>query len=269
MVNLSKVTIVLVLGMFILGAVLSLSLVDCKKEDETMGVTNGGLVPKGGIPAIDASAPVRTETATLALGCFWGPDSRFGSIDGVVHTRIGYTGGSSNNPTYYNLGGHSETIQIYYDPTKVTYEELLEVFWDSHHPTAQPYSRQYMSIVFYHSGEQRRLAIESKECEESRSGLSVITEIIPFSEFYLAEDYHQKYYLRQEADLLKEFRAIYPKIEDFISSTAVARVNGYVGGYGTLENLEKETNSLGLSEAGSIRLLEIADRGLIPGCVVP
>jgi len=146
---------------------------------------------------------------------------------------------------------------------------LLEVFWDSHHPTAQPYSRQYMSIVFYHNEEQRRLAIESKECEESRSGLSVITEIIPFSEFYLAEDYHQKYYLRQEAGLLKEFRAIYPEIEDFISSTAVARVNGYVGGYGTPETLEKEPNSLGLSEAGNMRLLEIADRGLVPGCAVP
>ena len=146
---------------------------------------------------------------------------------------------------------------------------MLEVFWDSHHPTAQPYSRQYMSIVFYHNEEQRRLAIESKECEESRSGLSVITEIIPFSEFYLAEDYHQKYYLRQEAGLLKEFRAIYPEIEDFISSTAVARVNGYVGGYGTPETLEKEPNSLGLSEAGNMRLLEIADRGLVPGCAVP
>ena len=146
---------------------------------------------------------------------------------------------------------------------------MLEVFWDSHHPTAQPYSRQYMSIVFYHNEEQRRLAIESKECEESRSGLSVITEIIPFSEFYLAEDYHQKYYLRQEAGLLKEFRAIYPEIEDFISSTAVARVNGYVGGYGTPETLEKEPKSLGLSEAGNMRLLEIADRGLVPGCAVP
>jgi peptide-methionine (S)-S-oxide reductase len=146
---------------------------------------------------------------------------------------------------------------------------LLEVFWDSHHPTAQPYSRQYMSIVFYHNEEQRRLAIESKECEESRSELSVITEIVPFSEFYLAEDYHQKYYLRQEAGLLKEFCAIYPEIEDFISSTAVARVNGYVGGYGTPETLEKEPNSLGLSEAGNMRLLEIADRGLVPGCAVP
>jgi len=219
--NLRKVTIVVALGVLILGAVLSSSLVDSKKEDETIGVTNGRVAPDGGVPAIDASTPVRTETATFALGCFWGADSRFGSIDGVARTRVGYAGGSSNNPIYYNLDGHSETIQIAYDPTKVTYEELLDVFWDSHHPSAEPYSRQYMSIVFYHNEEQRRLAIESKECEESRSGLSVITEIIPFSEFYLAEDYHQKYYLRQEA------------------------------------------------EAGNMRLLEIADRGLVPGCVVP
>jgi len=107
-----------------------------------------------------------------------------------------------------------------------------------------------MSIVFYHNEEQRRLAIESKEREESGSGLSIVTEIIPFSEFYMAEDYHQKY-------------------SDFIESTAVARLNGYVGGYGTPETLEKELNSLGLSEAGQMRLLEIADRGLAPGCAVP
>jgi len=177
----------------------------------------------------------------------------------VVRTRVGYAGGSSNNPTYYNLDGHSETIQIDYDPTKIAYEDLLEVFWDSHHPTAQPYSRQYMSIVFYHTEEQRRLAIESKEREESRLGRNIVTEIIPFSDFYLAEDYHQKYYLRQEADLLTELRAIYPKIEDFISSTAVARLNGYVSGYGTPETLEEELSSLGLSEAGQKRLLEITD----------
>ena len=126
-----------------------------------------------------------------------------------------------------------------------------------------------MSIVFYHNEEQRRLAIDSKEHEESRSGRSILTEIIPFSEFYLAEDYHQKYYLRQESSLIQELSAIYPDISDFIDSTAVARLNGYVGGYGTPETLEKELNSLGLSEAGKMRLLEIADIGLVPGCVVP
>ena len=167
------------------------------------------------------------------------------------------------------MGGHSETIQIDYDPKKVTYEELLEVFWDSHDPTVQPWSRQYMSIVFYHTEEQRRLAIESKEREESRLGRSIVTEIIPFSDFYLAEDYHQKYYLRQEPGLFQELSAIYPDISDFIESTAVARLNGYVGGYGTQETFEEELSSLGLSEAGRNRLLDIANRGLVPGCVVP
>ncbi len=187
----------------------------------------------------------------------------------MVRTRVGYAGGTSDNPTYYNLNGHSETIQIDYDPTRITYDELLAVFWDSHDPTVQSWSRQYMSIVFYHNEEQKRLAIETREREESKSGRDIVTEIIPFSEFYPAEDYHQKYYLRQEPDLVTEFRAIYPATEDFTSSTAVARVNGYVGGYGTLETLEKELSSLGLSEAGRNRLLGIADRGLIPGCAIP
>jgi peptide-methionine (S)-S-oxide reductase len=125
-----------------------------------------------------------------------------------------------------------------------------------------------MSIVFYHSEEQRRLAIDSRERVKSQLGRSIITEIIPFSEFYLAEEYHQKYYLKHEASLLKELRTIYPAIEDFISSTAVARINGYVGGYGIPETLDKELNSLGLSEAGQKRLLAITDRGLAPGCAV-
>jgi len=126
-----------------------------------------------------------------------------------------------------------------------------------------------MSIVFYHNEEQKKLAIESKEREEFRLGHSIVTEIIPFSEFYLAEDYHQKYYLHQETDLVRELSAIYPDISDFIDSTAVARLNGYVGGYGTPETLEKELNSLGLSEAGKKSLLAIADRGLVPGCALP
>ena len=126
-----------------------------------------------------------------------------------------------------------------------------------------------MSIVFYHNEEQRDLAVASKQREEARLGSKIATEIIPFSDFYMAEDYHQKYYLRQKPDLMKEFSAIYPATEDFISSTAAARANGYVGGYGTLATLHEELNSLGLSAAGRNILLEIADRGLVPGCALP
>jgi peptide-methionine (S)-S-oxide reductase len=186
----------------------------------------------------------------------------------VVRTRVGYAGGKETAPSYYNLGNHSETIQVDYDPTRISYQELLEVFWDSHNPGLQPWSRQYMSIIFYHNDEQKRLAMETKEREEFRLGDNIFTESVPSSEFYLAEDYHQKYYLRQDSGLMKEFNVIYPATEDFLSSTAVARINGYVGGYGTLETLQEELTSFGLSAAGRSRLLQIADRGLIPGCAL-
>ncbi len=184
----------------------------------------------------------------------------------MIRTHVGYAGGSKENPKYYSLGDHSETIQIDYDPTRISYEKLLEVFWTSHSPVYESVSRQYMSIIFYHSEEQKKLAEETKANEESKLGRSIFTEIVPFTGFYLAEDYHQKYYLRREPALLEEYRTIYPDIEDFINSTAVARVNGYVGGYGELVTLEEELSSLGLSEKGGERLLEIAARGLQPIC---
>jgi len=187
----------------------------------------------------------------------------------VIRTRVGYAGGTKENPTYYSLGDHSETIQIDYDPTQISYKQLLDVFWASHNPIYKPWSRQYMSIIFYHNEEQKRLAIETKESEEARLGRDIFTDIVPFSKFYLAEDYHQKYYLRRESALMEEFNAIYPATEDFIASTAAARVNGYVGGYGILATLEEEPSIFGLSEAGIKRLLEIAGRGLEPICPLP
>ena len=178
----------------------------------------------------------------------------------MVRTRVGYTGGTTPNPTYYSLGDHTETVQIAYDPTQITYEELLEVFWGSHDARQPAGSRQYMSAIFTHSQEQQRLAEEVKARLEARSGSTLHTVIAPAGTFYLAEDYHQKYSLRRHPDLLAEFTAVYPTTADLIASTAVARVNGYLGGFGTLEQVQAELESLGLSPAGQQVVLAYVSR---------
>lgn len=190
----------------------------------------------------------------------------------MVRTRVGYSGGVSNNPSYYNIGSHAETAQVDYDPTVISYEELLNVFWREHNPTYPAFSGQYRSVILYHNEEQKRLALESMEREEARRGEKIYTDIVPFSAFYLAEDYHQKYYLRASPDLLTEFDSIYPDLNSLVNSTAVTRVNGYLGGYGTLADLEKQLRSLGLSSAGAQRLLEIGKARLAnnsPACPLP
>ncbi len=134
---------------------------------------------------------------------------------------------------------------------------MLDLFWSSHSPTTRPWSKQYASIIFYHDEEQRRLAEASREQEAARRGAPIHTEIVPYSEFYLAEGYHQKYQLQQVPKLLEELRAIYPADEDFVDSTAAARLNGYLGGNGTLAELEAEIDELGLSPAARKKLLDL------------
>jgi peptide-methionine (S)-S-oxide reductase len=155
-----------------------------------------------------------------------------------------------------------------YDPTKISYSELLDVFWNSHNPYSKAYSTQYKSIIFYHNEEQYQQAIESRNSLEASTGRKIVTEIRPASTFFQAEDYHQKYYMAVLGNLVKEIRAIYPDINDYVSSTAVARINGYAGGYGSEETLEKELSSLGLSPEGMEELREIAGKGLVSACPV-
>lgn len=179
----------------------------------------------------------------------------------MVRTRVGYAGGSKDDPTYYSLGNHSEAIQIEYDPRKISYKELLDTFWESHTPTYMS-SRQYASIIFYHDDDQKRLAQATKTHEENKQGGNIYTEILPYTQFYLAEGYHQKYRLRQVDELASEFSAIYPDLESFVNSTAVTRINGYLGGNGTLEQLECEIDQLGLSLEGREKLLKIGHQRL-------
>jgi len=176
---------------------------------------------------------------------------------GVVRTRVGYTGGSTKNPTYHTLGDHTETVQIDYDPTQISFEELLDIFWDSHRPAQRAWSRQYMAAVFFHNERLQQLALASRERETDKRKGRIHTQILPASVFYLAEDYHQKYRLRHERGLMREFEAIYPAPEDFIDSTAAARVNGFVSGFGTLTQLRTELPQLGLSPAADQKLLDM------------
>ena len=147
-----------------------------------------------------------------------------------------------------------------FDPSQISYERLLEVFWAAHDPAARSWSRQYRAAVFFHNEAQGVLAIQTRDRQATERKIKIFTEILPFTGFSLAEGYHQKYYLRQKPDLMREFTAMYPKDGDFINSTAAARVNGYVAGYGAYTTLLTEVDSFGLSPEGTKKLLDLVYR---------
>jgi peptide-methionine (S)-S-oxide reductase len=155
--------------------------------------------------AMTAVTAANLEKATFAGGCFWCMEHPFDEIPGVVSVTAGYTGGWKKNPTYEEVSaggtGHAESVQIVYDPTKVTYEKLLSVFWHNIDPTTRDRQfcdsgHQYRSAIFYHGEEQHRLALQSKERLEKDKPFKgpIVTEIVPAGPFYPAEEYHQHYY---------------------------------------------------------------------------
>jgi peptide-methionine (S)-S-oxide reductase len=165
------------------------------------------------------------ETATFGAGCFWCVEAVFQRLNGVLSSKSGYSGGSVKNPSYKEVcngtTGHAEVIQVTYDKTKVSFDELLEVFWKTHDPTTlnrqgNDYGTQYRSVIFYHNDEQKKLAEKYKE-EINKSGAypgPVITEITSFTNFYPAEDYHQNYYNENGSESYCKY-VIQPKVEKF------------------------------------------------------
>ncbi len=143
--------------------------------------------------------------ATFAAGCFWGVEAEFQKVNGVKSSMVGYTWGDFKNPTYHDVcsgkTGHAEAIQIEYDSDLVSYEQLLKIFWNIHDPTTlnrqgPDVGSQYRSAIFFHSPDQEKFAIKSKEILQNsdKHPNKVVTEIIPVSSFYKAEEYHQKYF---------------------------------------------------------------------------
>ncbi len=169
-----------------------------------------GLVVVAGLSVAHAGteeAVSELETATFAGGCFWCVEHAFDEVEGVVSTTSGYTGGSKKNPTYRQVSagstGHAEAVQVVYDPKTASYQSLLRVFWRNIDPTTADrqfcdVGSQYRSAIFYHNDMQKRLAEESRrKLEKSKPFKApIVTEIIMASEFYVAEDYHQNYHLK-------------------------------------------------------------------------
>ena len=150
------------------------------------------------------------EKATFGAGCFWGVEAAFRNVKGVLATAVGYSGGHFENPTYKDVcsgrTGHAEVVEVEFDPAQVSYDALLNAFWDNHDPTTMnrqgpDVGAQYRSAIFFHSPEQETGAKASRQGAQSRFKNKIVTEITPASEFYRAEDYHQQYLDRKSTRL--------------------------------------------------------------------
>jgi peptide-methionine (S)-S-oxide reductase len=166
----------------------------------TKGTQPGGVTLFG----TDKTLPVKegTQIATFAAGCFWGVEDYFRQVDGVTATAVGFSGGTVKNPTYkevcYNNTGHAESVRVEYDPKKVSYEKLLQVFWNIHNPCqvggqGPDFGDQYRSVIFYHNEEQKKIAEASKAALQKTLESPITTRIVPEAQFWMAEDYHQQY----------------------------------------------------------------------------
>ncbi len=176
---------------------------DTKREAYTM--SSSDMEHEIPTSAEQAEDPSEYEKATFAAGCFWGVEAAFAKVPGVVSTQVGYTGGHTENPTYKRVctdkTGHAEAVEVTYDPAKVSYEQLLVVFWSIHDPTTlnrqgPDVGTQYRSAVLYHNEQQRDTAIASREKLEQSGKFRrpIVTEVAPASRFYRAEEYHQRYF---------------------------------------------------------------------------
>lgn len=157
----------------------------------------------GTAPPFAGDGPPGAERATFAAGCFWGVEAAFRELDGVLQTSVGYTGGGTAQPTYSQVcsgsSGHAEAVEVWFDRDQISYEQLLEHFWQLHNPKTRnrqgvDIGSQYRSAIFTHSPAQEAAALASREHQQTARSRQIVTEITPASAFYRAEEYHQRYF---------------------------------------------------------------------------
>jgi len=180
----------------------------------------------------------------------------FGSTPGVIQTSVGYAGGKKKHPTYQNLGDHTEVVQIQYDPCRITFKQLLSLFWKNHNPSIF-YQKQYWSIIFYITEEQKLVAQDFLQLYEKESLATVYTQIIPLEEYYHAESYHQKYTLQTHPWLIVAVNVRSAK--ELIQSQVCTKFNGFLSSYGTHDELLELARNFGLND----RMVEYISREMM------
>ncbi|WP_261800227.1 peptide-methionine (S)-S-oxide reductase [Paenibacillus sp. PAMC21692] len=200
----------------------------------------------------------RLRTATFGMGCFWSPEALFGALPGVVRTRVGYAGGSRLDPTYRALGDHTETVELLFDEAMITFEDIIRTFWSNHTPlNINGYKgRQYQSLLFYHDVGQKA-SIDAELEQREKAGLGrPDTEVAPYAGFHLAEDRHQKYYVKRFPSAVSELESLYPSenTEAWTGTTIAARLNGIAKGYLNMGQLRSELESWELEDEERVRL---------------
>lgn len=198
-------------------------------------------------------------TAVLAMGCFWSPEALFGSMRGVLRTRTGYAGGTLADPTYRQMGDHSESVELEYNPEILSYEQILRVFWDHHNPlNINGYKgRQYQSMLLYRSSGQKE-AIDRVLEERRESGRGEpATEVHPLTTFHPAEEKHQKYYLKRHPDAVAKLLTLYPSRADMDESMLAARLNGLAKGFINRSRLLEEVEEWPLPQVEQTRIAAV------------
>jgi peptide-methionine (S)-S-oxide reductase len=176
----------------------------------------------------------------------------------VIRTRVGYCGGLADSPDYRHIGDHSETLEIDYDPAVITYDDLLAEFFAGHDARARSYSVQYRSAIFYRNDDEWAAAERAIARVQDALGGRVRTVVEPLMRFWIAEGYHQKFRLRGHPAIAAEMRALFPDERAFVDSTAVARLNGWLDGWGSAEQIERELPLIGLGAAAQEEIRRFA-----------
>ena len=180
-------------------------------------------------PRIDQMAPQRLDIALFGMGCFLGCEPRLGITRGVWKTVVGYAGGRYESPSYEDVGDHTETVMVEYDPLAISYGQLLELFFLWHSPSKKPASSQHASCIFVKNETERRLAQAAIERYNLHTGIPSRTQVATFRAFYAGENWCQKYFLRTVPWLIQELRNFYRDEESLIQSTLAMRLNGILG----------------------------------------